>query len=69
MENLNGLRIRIEGNSIKFVTPSGETFYKNLTNFKEALANGKKNFNAPASAKQTTIAQVEAVVVETVGVQ
>jgi hypothetical protein len=44
----NGMSIRIEGNSIKFMTKS-KVYYKNLTNFVQDILKGKKSFNAPES--------------------
>jgi len=42
-----GLRIEIVKNSIRFDTPDGQKFYKNLSNFmgvlEKALQNGKRS--------------------------
>ena len=45
-EEQETLKIVIVNNAIRFVTPQGKTYFKNLENFKVGLDKGQKTFRA-----------------------
>ena len=53
-QDMRGMSIRIEKNSIKFFSECGNVYYKNFSKFIEALNKGQRVFNAPLSEDETS---------------
>lgn len=43
----NALKIRIQKNSIQFITEDGKQYYKNFSSFMKGIQKGQTHFMAP----------------------